>query len=143
MPESVHEQIGAYIAARVAEITVAAGYPYTIERVARVSEPKLNHWTEARVRGVNCFALVFPGEDEPAFARSTESVTKDMEVGIVASRRSELDRKTANTEAMGGEPIFPDNASDVLPAMWTVQNRLLKSIKDKLSLDLTFGGLAT
>lgn len=140
--ESKHEQIAVYVAARLAEITIASGAWYTINRVARVSEPQISHWTEARgITGVNCFALVFPGQDEQATSRSTERVQKDMLLDIVISRRAEIDRATAKTASTEPERIFPDNAADALPLKWTIQDRLLKDIKDKLNADLTFGGL--
>jgi len=146
--ESKHEQIAEYVKTAVASISVASGAWYTIQAVARVNEPLVVHWNEARERPLggrplDVFALVFPGEDESIFDRSTESATKDMLLGIVVSRWSELDRKTAVAEPTGAELIFPENPGDALPSMWTVQNRLMKDLKDRLALDLTFGGLVT
>jgi len=139
--ESRHEQIAAYVAARLAEITVTAGCWYTIQRVGRTIEPRLHHWEEALDLGIDCFAIVFPGDDEPAIARSTESLTKQMDIGIVVSRRSIIDRKAS---VGPDEPrLFPDSSGDALPLQWTVKNRLIKDVKDKLSIDLTFGGLVT
>jgi len=145
--ESKHEQIAAYMAARLAEITTAAGFWYTIERVVRVDQPEFHHWEEVLDAKVKCFALVFPGEDEPVLARSTISVTKQMALDVVLSRNATIDRVTARNAPTEPERIFPTNAADRLPLQWTVQNRLLKDAKDKLNqsvaADPAWGGLIT
>lgn len=135
--DSKHQQIRDYLLARLREITTNNGYYYNLERVEPVDDPELDHFEEARERKYKTLALLFPGEDEPVHARSTESVTKDMLVGLVLARRSDIER---NTDSPFADVNQPPGRNE--PTAWTVKERLRKDANDKLSVDLTLGGLA-
>lgn len=100
---------------------------YPPDVVLTVPEPELEHFDHKQVPRV--LYLLFPGDDERDAARTTGTVDKELELGVVAARRADLDRQ--NDDPFKGETPLPR----------TVQNRLCQDLERRLRADPTLGGL--
>jgi hypothetical protein len=103
------------------------GFHYRPDVVLPVDEPLLEHFDPKRAGRV--LYLLFFGDDERDAARTTGTVDKEMEVGIVAARRADVDRKS-------DDPYVGE-----IPRARTVRNRLIQDIEKALRADVTLGGL--
>ena len=126
------ERIMLWLEARLLERQSDAGVHYPPDVVLPVDEPTFEHFAKAGDQGAEVLYLLFLGDDETPLSRSTGSITETVEIGIVAARRANVERKT------------DDPFTGQKPRPRTVRERLAKDVLDKLcGGDLSMGGLCT